>query len=120
MGSYSSQGAGGGYYDEQSRSNQQTGSSSMRDELNSMKSDLDSLLSKASSLTDRQLRAARDQMMTKFGSMRYSAKDMASEAGKQLNRSMDVTTDYVKDKPLQAVAIAAGIGLLIGALLRRS
>ncbi len=94
------------------------GSSSLRDELSSLKRDLDDLVSRAASLSDRELSDARDKMMTKFGSMRTAARGVADQARTQLNQGMDVTSDYVKDKPLQSVAIAAGVGLLVGALMR--
>ena len=105
-------------YGDSDQSGGQSGKS-MRDELSDMKSDLDALISKASGLSDRELKMARDQLMSKFGSMRHRARDMADQASQQLNQGMDVTTDYVKEKPLQSVAMAAGLGLLIGALLRR-
>jgi ElaB/YqjD/DUF883 family membrane-anchored ribosome-binding protein len=94
-------------------------STSLREELTNLKSDLDALLSRASSLTDRELSDARDKLLARFSSMRYAAKGMATEAGRQLNRGVDVTSDYVKDRPLQSVAIATGVGLLLGAALRR-
>jgi|GEM_PF-837065 len=107
------------------------GSGSLREELTNLKSDLDTLLSRASSLTDRQLKEARDRLMSKFGSMRHSAKNMASDykniasdyshqLGEQFSHGMDTTADYVRDKPLQSIAIAAGVGLLLGAMLRRN
>jgi ElaB/YqjD/DUF883 family membrane-anchored ribosome-binding protein len=93
--------------------------SSLREELANLKNDLDALMSHASTLTDRELSEARDKIMAKFSSMRYAAKGMASEAGRQINRGVDVTSEYVKDRPLQSVAIATGVGLLLGAALRR-
>lgn len=93
-------------------------SASMRDELSSLKRDLDDLVSRAASLSDRELSDARDKMMAKFSSMRTAARGVADQARTQLNQGMDVTSDYVKDKPLQSVAIAAGVGLLVGALMR--
>jgi ElaB/YqjD/DUF883 family membrane-anchored ribosome-binding protein len=93
-------------------------SASLREELASLKADLDALLGKASSLTDREFRLARDQLMIKFGSMRYAAKGLAAEASKQFNNGVECTTGYVKEKPLQSVAMAAGVGLLFGALMR--
>ena len=50
--------------------------------------------------------------MAKFGSV----KDAAQE---QFQQGVDMASDYAKEKPMQAVAIAAGIGLLLGALTRR-
>lgn len=111
--------------------------SRVRSELLNLKSDLDTLMSRASSLSDRELHDARDKMMAKFGAMQASAKDMASRASQkaaearqqfnqkasdakvQLNQGVDVTTEYIKERPLQSVAIAAGVGFLLGALLRR-
>lgn len=114
-----------GVYDEPHVSTSTTGANgseqtaaSLREELASLKADLDALLGKASSLTDREFRIARDQLMMKFGSMRYAAKGLAAEATRQFNCGVDCTTDYVKEKPLQSVAMAAGVGLLIGALMR--
>ena len=93
-------------------------SASMRDELSSLKRDLDDLVTRAASLSDRELSDARDKMMAKFSSMRSAARGVADQARTQINQGMDVTSDYVKDKPLQSVAIAAGVGLLVGALMR--
>jgi len=107
------------------------GNANLREELSNLKSDLDTLVARASSLTDRQLKEARDRLMSKFGSMRHSAKNMAADykniasdysqqISQQFSQGMDTTADYVRDKPLQSVAIAAGVGLLIGAMLRRN
>lgn len=111
--------------------------SKVRSELLNLKSDLDTLMSRASSMSDTELHNARDKMMAKFGTMQQSAKDMASRASQraadarqqlnqrasdakqQLDQGMDMTTEYIKERPLQSVAIAAGVGFLLGALLRR-
>ena len=88
------------------------GSGDLRGDLADLKKDLDALLGKASTLTDRELRDARDKLLTRFGSVR----DVAQE---QFQQGVDLASQYAKDKPMQAVAIAAGIGLLLGALTRR-
>ena len=93
--------------------------SSMREELSNLKSDLDALMSHASTLTEIELREARDRIMARFSSMRYAARGLADQAGKQINQGMDVTVDYVRERPLQSVAIAAGVGALMGLLLTR-
>jgi ElaB/YqjD/DUF883 family membrane-anchored ribosome-binding protein len=94
-------------------------SATLRNDLTTLKNDLDALLSTASTMTERELRDAYARMMTKFSSLRYAAKGMAAQAGKQFNQSVDMTTDYVKERPLQSVAIAAGVGLVLGVLLGR-
>lgn len=92
----------------------------MRDELSMLKSDLDALMSHSSTLNDNELQEARDRILARFSSMRYAARGIAEQATKQFSQGRDITVDYVKHKPLQSVAIAAGVGLLIGAMLRRS
>ncbi len=92
----------------------------MREELSNLKSDLDALMSHASTLNENELREARDRILARFSSMRHAARGFAEQAGRQLNQGRDLTADYVRDKPLQSVAIAAGVGLLVGAMLRRS
>ncbi len=91
----------------------------MREELANLKNDLDALMSHASTLTETELSEARDRILARFSSMRYAARGIAAQAGKQLSQGRDMTVDYVRDKPLQSVAIAAGAGLLLGMLMRR-
>ena len=92
---------------------------SLRDELSSLKSDLDALMLHASTLNENELREARDRILARFSSMRYAARGIAEQAGRQISQGREVTADYVREKPLQSVALAAGVGMLIGTLLRR-
>ncbi len=91
----------------------------MRDDLSNLKSDLDALMSHASTLNENELREARDRILARFSSMRYAARGIADQAGRQFSQGREMTADYVRDKPLQSVAIAAGVGLLLGAMMRR-
>ncbi len=91
----------------------------LRDDLSNLKSDLDALLSHASTLNENELREARDRILARFSSMRYAARGIADQAGRQISQGREMTVDYVRDKPLQSVAIAAGVGLVLGALMRR-
>jgi len=102
--------------DMRSRNSQTAG---LRDELSNLKSDLDALMLHASTLSENELREARDRIVARFSSMRFAAKGIAEQAGRQLSQGREVTADYVRDKPLQSVALAAGVGMLIGALSRR-
>ena len=91
----------------------------LREELSRLKNDLDALMSHASTLTETELREARDRILARFSSMRYTAYGMVTQAGKQLSQGKNMTLDYVRNKPLQSLAIAAGAGLLLGMLIRR-
>ena len=84
-----------------------------------MKNDLDALVNRAPNLSDDELAQAHRQLMAKFSSVRYAAKGIADQATQQFNRGMETTTEYVKDKPMQSVALAVGTGLLLGLLFKR-
>lgn len=112
------QGARSASYTE-AKANTQRSAATLRSELSSLKNDLDALVNRSASLSDEELRQAHTQLMAKFSSMRYAAKGIASEATKQLNRGVETTTEYVKDKPMQSVAVAVGTGLLLGMLFKR-
>lgn len=91
----------------------------IRDDLANLKSDLDALMSHASTLSENELYEARDRILARFSSMRFAARGIAEQASRQFTQGRDLTADYVRDKPLQSVAIAAGVGMLVGAMLRR-
>ncbi len=91
----------------------------IREDLANLKSDLDALMSHASTLSENELHEARDRILARFSSARFSARGFAEQAGRQFNQGRDITVDYVRDKPLQSVAIATGVGLLLGAIMRR-
>ena len=97
----------------------QRSAASLRSDLSNLKNDLDALVNRSASLSDDELRQAHTQLMAKFSSMRYAATGIASEATRQLNRGVETTTEYVKDKPMQSVAAAVGAGLLLGMLFKR-
>ncbi len=91
----------------------------IREDLASLKNDLDALMSHSSTLSENELREARDRILARFSSMRFAARGIAEQASRQFSQGRDITADYVREKPLQSVAIAAGLGLLVGAIVRR-
>jgi ElaB/YqjD/DUF883 family membrane-anchored ribosome-binding protein len=108
----------------QGASNQEKGrtqqsAATLRSQLSSLKDDLDALVNRAPTLSDDELQQAHARLMAQFSSLRYAAKGIASEASRQLNRGVETTTEYVKDRPMQSVAVAVGTGLLLGMLFKR-
>lgn len=97
----------------------QRSAASLRAELASLKSDLDALVNRAPNLSDDELAQAHARLLQEFSSIRYAAKGFATEAGRQLNKGVETTTEYVKEKPGQAIAAAAGLGLVLGLLFKR-
>lgn len=103
----------------QAKGTAQRSAAQLRSELSDLKSDLDSLVNRAPSLSDDELVQAHAQLMARFSSVRYAARGIATEASRQFNRSMETTTEYVKDRPMQSVAVAVGTGLLLGMIFGR-
>jgi ElaB/YqjD/DUF883 family membrane-anchored ribosome-binding protein len=88
-------------------------------DMKSLVKDAQSLLSAAASLTGNKADELRergmellDQALGKAG--KYQ--DQALVKSKELARATDV---YVKDNPWRTVAVAAGVGLLLGVILGR-
>jgi ElaB/YqjD/DUF883 family membrane-anchored ribosome-binding protein len=93
--------------------------STLRSDLQTLKSDLDTLLAHATELTDAELTEAHERILTKFSSLRQAAKGIALQAKTQFNHGVEVTSDYVKEKPVQSIALAVGVGALLGIIVGR-
>ncbi|MCS0584632.1 DUF883 family protein [Massilia pinisoli] len=81
--------------------------------------DAQSLLSAAASLTGNKADELRERGMELLDQALGKAskyQDQAMVKGKELARTADV---YVKDNPWRTVAVAAGVGLLLGVILGR-
>jgi len=118
-GSAAAAGTSGAYTEQKRAAYSPRNAAALRADLSNLKNDLDSLVNRAASMSDEELSKAHTQIMAKFSSVRYAARGMASEASRQLNRSVETTTEYVKEKPMQSVAVAVGTGLLLGILFKR-
>lgn len=94
-------------------------SATLRNDLQTLKTDLDTLLAHAAELTDVELHEAHDRIFAKFSSLRHAAKGIADEARQQFTHGVEVTTDYVKEKPVQSLALAIGFGTLLGIIIGR-
>jgi ElaB/YqjD/DUF883 family membrane-anchored ribosome-binding protein len=88
-------------------------------DMKTLVKDAQSLLTTAASLTGTKADELRERGMRMLDaalgkSSQY--KDQAMVKGKELAQSADV---YVKDNPWRTVAVAAGVGLVVGVLLGR-
>lgn len=118
-GSNTSQGAG-----------QAASAGGMRSQLTSLKAELDALVDRAPGMSDEELALEHARLMSQYSTLRYAAKGIATQATRQLNvgyetatrqfnRGVETTTGYVKEKPMQSVAVAAGAGMLLAMLFKR-
>jgi ElaB/YqjD/DUF883 family membrane-anchored ribosome-binding protein len=81
----------------------------LREDINQLREDLGQLRSDVSSLAGDLLGAAKDGMS--------DAVDTAKQRGKEVADNLE---EQIVEHPLAAVGIALGVGLLLGALIRRS
>lgn len=87
--------------------------------MSKFRADLDDFISRIPGLSDMDLNAAKEKLLSGISSSRQSAMNYASEARQQINQRVEATGEYVKEKPMQSVGIAAGVGFLLGLLVSR-
>jgi ElaB/YqjD/DUF883 family membrane-anchored ribosome-binding protein len=88
-------------------------------DMKTLVKDAQSLLTSAASLTGVKADELRERGMRMLDAALGKSgqyKDQAMVKGKELAKNADV---YVKDNPWRTVAVAAGVGLLVGVLLGR-
>jgi ElaB/YqjD/DUF883 family membrane-anchored ribosome-binding protein len=88
-------------------------------DMKTLVKDAQSLLTSAASLTGTKADELRERGMRMLDAALGKSsvyKDQAMVKGKELAKNADV---YVKDNPWRTVAVAAGVGLLVGVLLGR-
>lgn len=90
-----------------------------KDEMTSLRSDLDDLISRISSMSSMEMVAAKENLLSKIETSKAAAKGVATEITHQLHHGVDVTTDYVKERPMKSMALATGVGILLGMLISR-
>jgi len=90
-----------------------------KEEMTSLRADLDDMTSRISIFSESELVAAKEKILVKVESTKVAAKGIAADVTQQINHGVGVTTDYVKERPLQSVAVAAGVGILLGMLISR-
>src|SRR5687768_9305108 len=83
------------------------------EELANLRADLDDLISRLPSLSDIDLEQAKENLMGKIAQTREAAQDAAHEAREQLDRGIECSREYVKERPLESVGYAAAIGFLV-------
>lgn len=100
-------------------------------QVESLRNDLSSLAEKFASYADRehaaalgdevkrQARAARRAINTKVAALSDQTGELADAARAQASDVQDAIEAYVVENPLRSIVIAAGVGLILGAMSRR-
>ncbi len=71
------------------------------------------------SLSDLDLNAAKEKLLEQITTAKEAANQATLSAREKVSQGVDVAGGYVKDRPFQSVALAAGVGILIGMLIAR-
>ena len=88
-------------------------------EFNNIMSDLQDLIVRARKLSGQELTVIRQQISEKLGDARGKLQGLSEEASQAANKGLEGTEQMIRSNPLQAVGIAAAVGLVIGFLINR-
>lgn len=81
--------------------------------------DAEALLQATAAQTGERIDAVRNRAEESLKQAKSSLSDLQDEAVESVRDAANATHDYVKKNPWQSLGIAAGIGLLVGMLIRR-
>jgi ElaB/YqjD/DUF883 family membrane-anchored ribosome-binding protein len=90
------------------------------EDLKVVAQDVEELLRATASQTGEKIAAARSRAEESLRSAQVRLNEASDEAAARTRAAASATDDYVRENPWQAVAIAAGVGFVIGFLLARS
>jgi ElaB/YqjD/DUF883 family membrane-anchored ribosome-binding protein len=88
-------------------------------DLKTVMNDAEALLRATSTQTGEKIQQVRARAEESLRQARQRLSTIEDEALKRAREVADATDEYVRENPWQSVGIAAGIGLLLGMLLRR-
>jgi ElaB/YqjD/DUF883 family membrane-anchored ribosome-binding protein len=88
-------------------------------DLKTVMNDAEALLRATSTQTGEKIQQVRARAEESLRQARQRLSSIEDEALKRAREVADATDEYVRDNPWQSVGIAAGVGLLLGLLLRR-
>lgn len=81
--------------------------------------DIDALMSATGQQADGEAKALRARIRERLDEAKEKVLDAQHEAVRRAKASASATDDYVHDNPLQAIGIAAAVGLALGVLIGR-
>jgi ElaB/YqjD/DUF883 family membrane-anchored ribosome-binding protein len=91
----------------------------LADELRRIVEQAETLLATAGTEGDAALDSLRSRVHDTLGAARARLSDLEQEARQAGRRAASATESWVRSNPWAALAIGAGIGLIVGALLTR-
>ena len=92
----------------------------LSDQVSVLKSDLRDMASTVEKMFGEQKAELQQMAAKKAGNALSVAGDTATQVAEGATQARDTTVEAIKERPLTALAVSAGIGLLIGVLSRKS
>lgn len=90
-----------------------------REEASGLKRELDDLISRLPSMSAAAMEEAKQEFLNKVASTREAAKGISENVRQQLTQRAEDTAAYVKEQPLRSMAMAVGVGVIMGLLMSR-
>jgi len=88
-------------------------------QVEALKADIASLTDTISSLGKQKANATKDELEFRAQLLKERGKDALNTAGSEFDRLSSEAERTVREKPMTALAIAAGVGLVVGFLTSR-
>ena len=89
------------------------------DDFATVLNETEDLLKKASHETGERAKDLRAQVEAKLLAAKLRMQELQGEAVDRAKDAARATDDYVRDNPWQSIAVAAGVGFLVGILVSR-
>lgn len=93
--------------------------STLRADTNQLARDLDDLLAQLPNLTGEAIDAAKKTFLSKAQRGSHTLESFKSSVSHNWQSGQECVTEYVNKQPMQALGVALGVGVLLGALLCR-
>jgi len=98
---------------------EQVSTGRLMEDLRTVVRDTEELLKATASQTGEKAEEARRRVSAALDGAKARLQQAQASAAQMSDEALKATEQYVRDNPWQAVGIAAGVGLVLGALLAR-
>ena len=98
---------------------EQVSTGRLLEDLRTVVRDTEELLKATASQTGEKAEEARRRVSAALDGAKVRLQQAQASAAQMSDEALKATEQYVRDNPWQAVGIAAGVGLVLGALLAR-
>ncbi|GAB3247080.1 ElaB/YgaM/YqjD family protein [Chitinimonas naiadis] len=90
-----------------------------KEDLSSFITEVESLLGQGSSLSAEALAASKAELSERMASVKTQLVDLGERTEEGAEQAVGFAQDYIRNRPLQSVGIALGVGAVVGYLLHR-